>query len=143
MKLTWHKAEDKDLSLLSEWNHRLIRDEGHRNEMNMSQLEERMRSWLLGDYEAIIFTEDQPVAYALFKQNSDRIHLRQFFVILEKRRMGIGRSAIQILKREIWSSDLRLTVDVLCQNQSGIEFWRSVGYKDYCMTLEIESLTKI
>jgi len=28
-------------------------------------------------------------------------------------------------------------VDVLCRNTSGVAFWRSVGYSDYSLTLEI------
>ena len=30
-----------------------------------------------------------------------------------------------------------LTVDVLITNQRAIAFWRSVGYTDYCLTLEM------
>jgi len=28
-------------------------------------------------------------------------------------------------------------VDVLCGNTAGIDFWRSVGYRDYSLTMEI------
>jgi hypothetical protein len=55
----------------------------------------------------------------------------------DRRRAGIGRRAFEILGREVWPRSVRLTVDVLCANQSGIAFWRSVGYRDYCLTLEI------
>jgi predicted acetyltransferase len=30
-----------------------------------------------------------------------------------------------------------LTVDVLLKNTAAIAFWRAVGYKDYCLALEI------
>lgn len=105
--------------------------------MTVDQLEERMKKWLEGEYRAVIFSDDQPVGYALFKSEATLIYLRQLFVRPEKRRSGIGRTAFQILRNEIWPSGIRLTVDVLCQNDSGLAFWRSIGYKDYCLTLEI------
>jgi GNAT superfamily N-acetyltransferase len=137
MKLSWRNASDEDLALLAEWNHQLIRDEGHRNAMNVAELAERMERWLRGEYRAIVFSEADPVAYALFKQDDALIYLRQLFVRQDRRRAGIGRSAVEILRREIWPSNVRLTVDVLCQNRGGVAFWRSVGYRDYSLTLEI------
>jgi predicted acetyltransferase len=85
----------------------------------------------------VVFSTDQPVAYGLFKHEEDRIYLRQFFVRREQRRTGIGRAAFALLKKQIWPSDLRLVVEVLCHNQAGVAFWHSVGYRDYCLTLEI------
>jgi GNAT superfamily N-acetyltransferase len=137
MKLSWREASVSDLGLLAEWNHQLIRDEGHRNPMTIEQLAERMRKWLEGEYRAVIFSSQDPVAYTLFKQEEALIYLRQLFVRRDKRRAGIGRSAVAILRRDIWRPGIRLTVDVLCQNDAGIAFWRSVGYRDYSLTLEI------
>jgi len=137
MKLFWREASDSDLGLLAEWNHRLIRDEGHRNPMTVAQLAERMKKWLQGEYRAVVFSDDEPVCYALFKKEVELVYLRQFFVRPEKRRAGIGRAAFSILREQIWPAGVRLTVDVLCQNQGGISFWRSVGCRDYCLTLEI------
>jgi hypothetical protein len=137
MKLSWREASASDLDLLADWNHQLIREEGHRNAMTVEQLRERMRKWLQGEYRAVVFSTDRPVAYALFKQEEDRIYLRQFFVRREQRRNGIGRAAFALLQMQVWPSDLRLVVEVLCHNQAGVAFWHSVGYRDYCLTLEI------
>lgn len=137
MNLSWREASEADLGLLAEWNHQLIRDEGHRNSMTVAQLAERMKKWLKGEYRAVLFSTDGLVAYALFKRDEDLIYLRQFFVRRDMRRSGIGRKAYSILREQIWPTDVRLTVDVLCENKSGIAFWRSVGYRDYSLTLEI------
>jgi GNAT superfamily N-acetyltransferase len=137
MKLAWRYASDVDLDLLAEWNHQLIRDEGHRNLMTPDQLANRMAAWLLGEYQGVIFSADEPVAYALFKKEDQLIYLRQLFVRRDRRRSGIGREAFRMLQQEIWPSNLRLTVDVLCQNHGAIAFWRSCGYRDYSLTLEI------
>ncbi len=105
--------------------------------MTVGQLAVRMKKWLESEYQAVVFTSDEPVGYALFKQEESLIYLRQFFVRRDRRRAGLGRAAFDLLRREIWPSQVRLTVDVLCQNTGGVAFWRSVGYRDYSLTLEI------
>jgi GNAT superfamily N-acetyltransferase len=138
MKLTWHEAAEAEIGLLADWNLQLIRDEQHRNPMNVEQLAERMRNWLRkGEYRAVLFSSDEPVCHAVFRQEPGLIHLRQFFVRRDRRRAGIGRAAVALLREQIWPRDVRLTVDVLCHNQGGVAFWRSVGYRDYNLTLEI------
>ena len=127
-----------DLDLLAEWNHQLIRDEGHRNPMDVAQLRERMRGWLAGEYRAVMFTVDAvPVAYALHRESEDEVYLRQFFVDREHRRQGLGREAIRLLQTELWPADKRWTVEVLTANAPAVAFWRAVGYADYCLTLEM------
>jgi predicted acetyltransferase len=136
--LGYRSATDEDVQLLAEWNHQLIRDEGHRNQMTVSELQERMRGWLAGEYAAILFVlETIPVAYALYRETEREIYLRQLFVIREKRRQGIGREAVGILREQIWPQTKRLTVEVLTANHAALCFWRAVGYRDYCLTLEI------
>ena len=138
MSPTWRFAGPGDVPLLAEWNHQLIRDEGHRNPMSVGQLEERMRGWLAGDYKAVLFEGDgAEVGYALFKHEPGAIYLRQMFIRRELRRKGHGRRGFEILRKEVWPGKVRLTVDVLVRNETAIAFWRAVGYRDYCLTLEI------
>ena len=137
MQLSWREASDADLGLLAEWNHQLIRDEGHRNPMTVTQLADRMKQWLQGEYRAVLFSTDAPVAYALFSRKTDPLYLRQLFVRRDCRRTGVGRAAMAILREQIWPKDVRLTVEVLCTNQTAVAFWRSVGYRDYSLQLEI------
>lgn len=133
-----HFATDNDLDLLAEWNHQLIRDEGHRNSMTVMELRERMRGFLADEYTAVIFgSKAEPVAFALYKENETEICLRQLFVKQNHRRKGIGRAAMNLLRNQLWPRKKRLTVEVLTTNTPGIAFWRSIGYKDYCITLEI------
>ncbi len=137
MNLVWRNATDADLSLLAEWNHQLIRDEGHRNPMTVEQLAVRMQTWLQGEYQAMVFlVAAEPVAYALYKREPESIYLRQLFVRRDLRRAGIGRAALAIL-RKIWPQDVRLTVEVLCGNLGAVAFWRSVGYRDYSLLMEV------
>ncbi len=137
--MTHRQANLKDCALLAELNHQLLHDEGHRNRnMSLPELEQRMRGWLATEYAAVIFEEDREiVAYALYREQPEEIYLRQLFVARNRRRNGIGRKAVEILRAKIWPANTRLTVDVLVQNPAAIAFWRSVGYQDYCLALEI------
>ena len=127
-----------DLNFLAGWNHQLIQDEGHRNTMTVAELRTRMRGWLEGEYQAVVFVRGaKPVAYALFKESAAEVYLRQLFVRRDRRREGIGRDAVAILQNDIWPRHKRLTVEVLTANRAAVAFWRSVRYRDYCLTLEV------
>jgi GNAT superfamily N-acetyltransferase len=94
-----------DCQLLGELNYQLIQDEGHRNPMTVQELVNRMREWLETDYRASVFEDDSGIlAYALYREDKDRLYLRQFFVRRHKRRTGIGRQCLGLLLSEIWPS---------------------------------------
>jgi predicted acetyltransferase len=106
--------------------------------MTVAQLEQRMRDFLAGEYRAVIYEEGgEVVAYALFREQPEEIYLRQLFVVRHRRRQGIGRRAVEILRSQVWPKSKRLTVEVLVANQSAVAFWRAAGYRDHCLTLEI------
>ena len=97
-----------------------------------------MKGWLGGEYQAVIFgPKAEPVAYALYRETESEVYLRQLFVRRDRRREGIGREAMDILREQLWPRHKRLTVEVLTANGPAVAFWRSLGYRDYCLTLEI------
>ena len=136
--MTFRTATLDDCSLLAELNHQLIRDEGHRNPMTVPELEQRMRGWFSDGYRAVIYEDGgEVVAYALFREQPEEIYLRQLFVVRHRRSQGIGRRAVEILRSQVWPNSRRLTVEVLVANARAVNFWRSVGYADYALSLEI------
>ena len=136
--MTFRPATLDDCALLAELNHQLIQDEGHRNRMTVTELENRMRGWLSGEYHATIFEENgEVVGYTLFREQPEDIYLRQLFVVRHRRSQGLGRQAVEILRSQVWPRTKRLTVDVLVTNKRAVAFWRAIGYTDYCLTLEI------
>jgi GNAT superfamily N-acetyltransferase len=138
MNVSWTFATRKDAPTLARWNFQLIRDERHRNAMDVPALTERMIGWLEQDYKAVIFSaDDVHVGYALFQKTSAFIHLRQFFVRPDQRRRGYGSECFRILREAVFSKDMRLTIDVLAGNPAGILFWKAMGVTDYSVTLEI------
>ena len=138
--MVYRPCTTADAALLARLNQLLIRDEGHRNRMTLDQLEDRRRSWLGGQYEAVLFEDGSgPVGYALFARQPDHIYLRQFYVVSERRRQGIGRSAIEWLLANTWKGSPRIRLDVLTGNAQGIGFWKALGFAEYCITMERDS----
>ena len=136
--MTYRRATVDDCPLLGELNHQLIHDEGHRNRMTVPELEQRMRDWIAGEYVAILFEEGgEVVAYALYREQPEEIYLRQLFVVRSRRRQGLGKKAMHLLRTEIWPKTKRLTVEVLVANTAAVAFWRTVGYHDHSLALEI------
>ena len=136
--LAFRFATLADCRALAELNHQLTRDEGHRNPMTVPELDQRMRSWLVGEYRAVFFEADGGiVAYALFREEPEEIYLRQLFVVRHKRRQGVGRKAVEFPRSQIWPRNKRLTVEVLVAKTNAVAFWRAVGYRDYALRLEI------
>jgi ribosomal protein S18 acetylase RimI-like enzyme len=136
--MKWRLATKRDCKILAEMNHQLIADEGHRNPMSVTELEGRMRNWLEEDYEVILFEDrGEAAAYALYRIQTGEVYLRHFFVVRHRRRQGLGRLAMGMLLNDIWPKAQRLTVSVLTHNEAAVKFWRSLGYRDYCLTMEM------
>ena len=136
--MKYRRANLNDSLLLAELNHQLIRDEGHRNQMTIPELADRMRGWLAAEYSGVIFENEQGIAaYALYREEEHAIHLRHFFVARDRRRAGLGRRAMRLLRSEIWPGHKRLTVEVLCANTAAIAFYKAVGYAEYSLCLEM------
>jgi ribosomal protein S18 acetylase RimI-like enzyme len=132
------EATAEDLPLLAELNLQLIHDQRSSNPMSVSELEERMRGWLAGEYRAIVFELGSEVAaYAVFRPAEGGIHLRQFFVSRRLRRQGIGRRAIEAFRRRYVPPGADLTLEVLVQNDVGLAFWRALGFQDHALALRL------
>jgi len=137
MNVRYRPANIVDASVIASMNAQLIGDEGHRNPMTVPQLAERMTDWLKAGYQACLFeVGSRTIGYALYRVEPDYIYLRQLFVQPEMRRRGIARRALEWLRQNEWGVRPRVRIDVLVGNHSGIEFWRSVGFTDYCLTME-------
>ena len=137
--MEYRLAVDTDAPLLAEINRQLIEDEWGGGGMPLEHLERRMRRWIEeGEYTAVIFLEEgATVAYSLVSIDEDSAYIRHFFVLHEHRGRGAGRRAIRILLGEIIPRDVRVTLDVLASNSVGHQFWRSVGFGDYAIRMEL------
>ena len=132
-------ATVEDSSTLGPLNAQLIRDEGHRNSMTVPQFVERMADWLRGEYEAVVAEQcGAIVGYALFRQETDYLYLRQIFVRSENRRRHVGYGLVDWLVTNACQAVPRIRIDVLVENEAGQRFWESIGFREYCLTMELE-----
>ena len=135
--MIYRTATTADISELAVLNAALMRDEGHRNSLTIMQLEERMRKFLDQGHVAVLFVDQHRTAgYALYRRDDDGIFLRQFFIVEHARRRGRGREAVKWLCTNLWQNAERVVLNVLLHNQRGIDFWRAVGFADYCLMME-------
>lgn len=133
-ELVLRRARTADLPVLTALNQQLIDDQGHDNPAGPAQLEARMRRWLGGLYcVALIESAGAPVAHAVWREDDDGVHVRQFFVVRDHRGCGVGRQAFALLGGEWAADDVKL--DVLLHNERALMFWRSLGFRDYSLTL--------
>lgn len=87
--------------------------------------------------EAVILEDDSGIlGCALYREGSQEVVPRQFFVIRHRRRGGVGRQAMETICDKVWPKDTRILVEVLCQNLSAILFWKAVGYKEHSLVLK-------
>jgi GNAT superfamily N-acetyltransferase len=135
--MIYRPATAADAPTLARMNQQLIRDERHRNPMNFAQLQDRMAARLAAEYQAILFENTDPIGYALYRHESDHVYLRHFFIDPGSRRRGIGAAAFRWLQQNPWKSIPRIRIDVLAANPIGQAFWRSLGFTDYCLTMEL------
>jgi GNAT superfamily N-acetyltransferase len=106
--------------------------------MTLEEMETRMREFLTGRYTAVLFEDNhEPVAYALYCPEGDYIYLRQLFVIRHRRRQGIGRKAVELLRERILPKDKRVVLDGLLVNTPGIAFWKALGFREYAVEMEL------
>jgi GNAT superfamily N-acetyltransferase len=139
--LVFRVATAADAPQLASWNRELIEDEGHDNAMSLDQLVARMRAWLTTEYQALVFDElatpaPAPVAYALFRHEPEWVHLRQFFVVRDRRRRGIGARAVALLRDTVFPPGVPVIVEAMAWNHAALSFWRAVGFTDRYVGLE-------
>ena len=78
-----------------------------------------------------------PIGYALFRDLPECVHLRHFFVAPEYRGIGLGRRAFHRLRAEFFPADKRVLVEVLTWNASGLAFWKSLGFGERYLGLQL------
>ncbi len=139
MDICIRKAELSDADLLAQMNKHLIEDEGSRNPMNISQITDRMKNILSGDWKAVIISkESEDIGYLVYKLSPDEyfpdrteLHIRQYFIKRQHRGNGLGTYAFDLISKEYFPNDAVLTMDVLEINPKGRRFWEKIGFKPY------------
>lgn len=121
------KCTAKDIDKLTELNKQLIEDEKSDNKMTFDELRTRMKTFLETDYSAYFFAEENAVVgYALIKNTSEPLYLRQFMIDRNYRRKHLGKAALELLLKELNADTI--DIEVLSWNEAGVKFWESCGF---------------
>ena len=138
------EAGSDDIPRLAAWNAQLIADERNDNPMPAAELAARIREWLASEYRAVVFELDgNACGYALFRDLPECTHLRHFFVEPAYRRRGVGRGAFDDLRRTRFARDKRVLVEVLVWNAQGAAFWKTVGFEERYLGLQLPALAGV
>lgn len=125
----------KDVSELALLNKQLIEDEKSDNAMNINELERRMKEFLETDYSAYFFVEDsQIIGYALVRNTSNPVYLRQFLIDRNYRKRHYGTQAFQMLLKYLNIKEMDL--EVLPWNERGVAFWKHCGFGETCISMK-------
>ncbi|MCO6187615.1 GNAT family N-acetyltransferase [Rhizobium sp. L1K21] len=144
-KVSVRKHTSEDFPLLARMNRELADDEGHRNPMNVSEMEERFRKFVghEGWSVDLFLLDDEIVGYATHKRETDpsnprrqRIFLRQFFIVRHYRRDGMGQAAFNALASARFKAGDHLMLEAIENNPGGRVFWQRLGFTPYSAILE-------
>ena len=123
-----------DVPKLALLNKQLIDDEKSDNPMGIKELESRMKGFLETDYSAYFFIEDsQIIGYALIRNTSDPVYLRQFLIDRKYRKQHYGARAFQMLIQQLNIKEIDL--EVLPWNNDGLAFWKHCGFHETCIAM--------
>lgn len=135
-ELLIYQASWQDCAYLGRLNKRLIEDEGHSNPMTEEQLAERMAGWIATNYSAYIMTANgEKVGYCVSRYDGDAIYIRQLYIDRDYRRHGYGKYLVNWLHQHAWQAR-KLRLEVLAWNERGRQFWRNIGFQEYCIVME-------
>ena len=123
-----------DVSKLALLNKQLIDDEKSNNPMDICELENRMKGFLHTDYSAYFFIENgQIIGYALIRNSSSPLYLRQFLIERNYRKHHYGTQAFQMLLQYLDIKEIDL--EVLPWNKNGLAFWKHCGFEETCIAM--------
>jgi len=136
--MDWTICTLDEIKELSELNGLLHEDEGA-VPMDAKVREDRLRNWIDAEYTAVLFSnQNQTVGYTLFRQTDPDsegldpgVFIRQYFVVRDQRRNGLGRQMFNILTTNIWPRGCGILLDTKYENQRAQAFWRSLGFSEY------------
>jgi GNAT superfamily N-acetyltransferase len=143
--LMLRRATINDAPLLAPMNKRLIEDEGSTNPMSLPQLESRLRQWLAAEWRGELFLHDTTiVGYAIYRlqrnefDNRETVYIRHYFIERDYRRLGYGRAGLEQLRTERFPKNVTVYLEVLTHNTRGRQFWQSMGFEEYSVTMRLE-----
>jgi GNAT superfamily N-acetyltransferase len=135
------QAKSAEAELLATLNFQLDEDEPHPCPQPLPALTQRMTRWIeSGEYHVLLFRRGERIAgYAVWRPEDRGAYLRHFFICRDQRRQGLGRTAMQLLCREVFPKDHPIQIDAVIGNKAGIAFWHAIGFRDFGLSMELKA----
>ncbi|MDN0084876.1 GNAT family N-acetyltransferase [Crenobacter sp. SG2305] len=128
-----------DTSLLNRWTCQLQEEQGRSPSLD-ELLAILQRQTLLHDSDCRLYIfrdAEGDLGYALVREEGEELVLQPFFIAPERRRRGHGRTAFNLLRKQL-PRNRKLTVTVMSRNTGGMCFWKRIGFADYAVNLQIQ-----
>lgn len=130
------KATLEDAEELARLNLELMTAEDYDKKLPLEELLPRMSSFLQTEYDAFyIMSEGEKAGYILIKKTAKPLYIRQFYILPEFQRKGLGRKTIKALQEQY--NTKTLDVEVMAWNEIGFNFWKKAGFKLRCYSMRL------
>ncbi|WP_196157628.1 GNAT family N-acetyltransferase [Reinekea sp. G2M2-21] len=127
----------KHYKALALMNAELIQDEGHANTMTLTELEQRIISWLDGgEYGChAVLHRNLPVSYCIWREEESHLYVRQIFTLRQYRKRGLATKMIEFLQHNV-ANGKPIRLEVLAKNKQAAKFYQKLGFELYSHTFQ-------
>jgi 8-oxo-dGTP pyrophosphatase MutT (NUDIX family) len=140
--LSYRHATEGDIRVLAKLNSALLEAQNVESGMGLDALEVRMREFLAGDYQAVLFVfRENVVGYALFRLFPKYAYVRHIYVDTTAGKKVRIDAAFGLLRTE-FQDYASVRLDVPEGNKESLKLWESMGFQPRSVTLELETATK-
>lgn len=127
-------TSEEEIVVTADMTRKLFEDEPSNKHPSKEEFEDRIRNNMNNGCVVYHFMEeDKILGYAMINMERTPYYLIDFFTDREYRRTGVGKTAFQMLLKELDTETLDL--DVFCWNTRGREFWKSLGFEEMAIIM--------
>ena len=123
-------ANIKDLKVLTHMNNLLRLEETMDNSLTEDEVKRRMETFITGEEYSVflLFDNDTLVGYAVTRNNSNPLYIRQLYIKEGSRNKGLGKKALN--KFLDYFNISEIDIEVMSWNEKAIDFYKKFGFKD-------------
>lgn len=127
-------TSEEEIVVTADMTRKLFENEPSNKHPSKEEFEDRIRNNMNNGCVVYHFMEeDKILGYAMINMERTPYYLIDFFTDREYRRTGVGKTAFQMLLKELDTETLDL--DVFCWNTRGREFWKSLGFEEMAIIM--------
>ena len=131
------KATLNDTEELARLNLELMIAEDYDQKLPLEKLIPRMSTFLKTGYDAFFIDfKGKKAGYILIKTSSTPLYIRQFYILPEFQRRGLGQMTIKAIQK--YYKTRTFDVEVMAWNEAGYNFWKKAGFEKRCYSMRLK-----